>query len=641
MSIYPSEVSGDEAALDTALVGLIGPQSLDSMRGPQSRASKLDERALEKAHSNTRDVAPPMARIVSTKAEAGAATGNFVITYFNVGEPADGSPLEEHHIDWIRRNPGQILVASEVSKSMEAGLQRPTVEGRKAEDTDDGIEVKTRYKYITLRMELDKVATMIAVRERSALAITKVWAENRLHGLYTLKKVRRESRSKILVAKIELARPVAFFQKDLIVMGLHWHNMCAKKASGLSKAHDDFLAYLSNKIVELKVDVLCTDANMGMLALFSRLRSRGVCVDVGAWFPWQLQTGERAMDSCTIIFINKPGNYDLDKSLSSLHGDDRSGLFCTDQPIVDLHATNELRARLPVLHGRANSDTIAGNVYQGGFAVIQNLTYGFGKPYSCYLPKKPWDFSEALADFLTRSTSVEQQDEIARSSGRDRISRWGDKANSELHKAYKRDRLHMKEIRLDKAMFLFEAEWPKGAHFPLCAATRNNSDRTPEAKARRQGNKERNRLARTDSGPRTSVVTDVRAVRSHRASSATRSSVGAASSRGQFGIYVSQALEPQAASSSSAAWENWAGVQPHAAPSSRGSWDTSRQWPAARSSSQSGPQSRYRQPTSGRQTGEIQQTNPPLDTVVRHNSRGTYVPPERDPYRAWPHWAQQ
>ena len=236
--------------------------------------------------------------------------------------------------------------------------------------------------------------------------------------------------------------------------------------------------------------------------------------------------------------------------------------------------------------------------------------------------------------------TVEQQDALARSSGRDRVSRWGGTANNGAS-GYKRDRLHMKELRLDKTMFLFEGDWPKGAHFPLCAATRNNSDRSDEAKARRQGNKGRNRLARAESETRASVVTDVRAVRSHRPPSSTRSSVGAASSRGQFGIYVSQALEPQAASSSSAAWENWAGVQPHAAPSSRGSWDTSRQWPAARSSSQSGPQSRYRQPTSGRQTGEIQQTNPPPDTVVRHNSRSTHVPPERDPYRDWPHWAQQ
>jgi len=152
--------------------------------------------------------------------------------------------------------------------------------------------------------------------------------------------------------------------------------MCAKKASGLSKAHDDFLAYLSNKIVELKVDVLCTDANMGMLALFSRLRSRGVCVDVGAWFPWQLATGERAMDSCTILFINKPGVYELDKSRGSQHSDDRSGLFCTDLPIVDLQARTKLQARLPVLHGLALRNT---NVFQGGFAVIPNLNYGYGK----------------------------------------------------------------------------------------------------------------------------------------------------------------------------------------------------------------------------------------------------------------------
>ena len=372
-----SEASGDEDPVSP--VAPSGPQSLPSMRGPQSRASMQDARALEKAHSNTRDVDPPTALIVSTNAEVAAATGNFGITYFNVGEPAKGSPLEEHHIDWIRRNPGQILVGSEVSESMEAGIQRTTVEGRKAGKAGDGIEVKTRYRYLTLRMDLEKTATMIAVRERSATAIRKLFAEHHLHGLYTQNGVRRESRSKILVAKIELARPVAFFRKALIVMGLHWHNMCAKRASGFSKPHVDFLVYLYKKIVELEVDVLCADANMGMLALVSTLRSRGVCVDVGAWFPWQLATGERAMDSCTILFINKPGVYELDKSRGSQHSDDRSGLFCTDLPIVDLQATTELQARLPVLHGLALRNTNAGNVFQGGFAVLPNLNYGYGK----------------------------------------------------------------------------------------------------------------------------------------------------------------------------------------------------------------------------------------------------------------------
>ena len=260
--------------------------------------------------------------------------------------------------------------------------------------------------------------------------------------------------------------------------------------------------------------------------------------------------------------------------------------------------------------------------------------------YDSYLPKKPEQFRKALADFLEPSKTVEQQDALARSSGRDRVSRWGGTANNGAS-GYKRDRLHMKEIRLDKTMFLFEGDWPRGAHFPLCAATRNNSDRSDEAKARRQGNKGRNRLARAESETRASVVTDVRAVRSHRPPSSTRSSVGAASSRGQ-------PLEPQAASSSRGSWDtsgqDWKGYEPQAAPSSRGSWETSGQYAAASSSSQSGPQSRYRQPTSGRGSHmrrEIRQTNPPPGTEVSPNSRSTHVPPVRDPYWDWPHWAQQ
>ena len=164
------------AISNAALNGGEASDSRGKGQRPQLRAGRSLTRlqADRKAACNTaRPSAPLVPSVTSTGAIRGNR-GNLTVTYFNVGEPKIGSPLQEHHIAWLRNQPGMILIGSEVSESMEEGLKRETVEGvTAAEARSSGQrERKTSYKYLTLRLDLPKVASFIAVRDRCAHSLT-------------------------------------------------------------------------------------------------------------------------------------------------------------------------------------------------------------------------------------------------------------------------------------------------------------------------------------------------------------------------------------------------------------------------------------------------------------------------------------
>ena len=108
----------------------------------------------------------------------------------------------------------------------------------------------------------------------------------------------------------------------------------------MPEAHEDFIGFIYTTVVEYKVDIFAMDANMGMVKLLNCLRSRGLTVDVAAYFPWQLPTGEHVLDSCCILFINKPGVYQLEEGIRDAHGRGETGLYCTKPPQLDEETMN-------------------------------------------------------------------------------------------------------------------------------------------------------------------------------------------------------------------------------------------------------------------------------------------------------------
>ena len=54
------------------------------------------------------------------------------------------------------------------------------------------------------------------------------------------------------------------------------------------------------KIQEYDVKVLMGDFNMALFRVIPELRSRGVTIDLAAWYPWKSAEGVQMADSCGI-----------------------------------------------------------------------------------------------------------------------------------------------------------------------------------------------------------------------------------------------------------------------------------------------------------------------------------------------------
>ena len=96
-----------------------------------------------------------------------------------------------------------------------------------------------------------------------------------------------------------------------------------------------FWEWLSKKTYTFKVQVLMGDFNMSLFRVVPELRSRGLMIDLGAWYPWKSLEGQPMSDSCGIFFVDLPGVYTLTKSLRDIHAKDFTGILARGKKVGD------------------------------------------------------------------------------------------------------------------------------------------------------------------------------------------------------------------------------------------------------------------------------------------------------------------
>ena len=214
------------------------------------------------------------------------------------------------------------------------------------------------------------------------------------------------------------------------------------------KSSSDIVA----KVRQRQVTMLMMDANMALLLVVERLRSRGVHVDVCAWFPWATRDGHRRMDSCCIA-LSCPGAHQLE----FLKGENPQGNWGGVQKLPSRVVGDSQ------LHDHP----------------------GYGQLLHAYLPKTNTFDRFLYETFLKPSLapcSSHMEDHV-RSRGRHLDQRGFTGKNANI---YVKDKLHTRERRLDLGRFLFNGKWPNGAHYPLCVMTKMPSTRSAKAKQRRR-----------------------------------------------------------------------------------------------------------------------------------------------------------
>ena len=65
---------------------------------------------------------------------------------------------------------------------------------------------------------------------------------------------------------------------------------------------------------------------MSLFKFVPELRSRGVKVELVAWYPWKSTDGHAMADSCGIFFINRDVQVHTAIDLSNLHDSDENGI---------------------------------------------------------------------------------------------------------------------------------------------------------------------------------------------------------------------------------------------------------------------------------------------------------------------------
>ena len=109
-------------------------------------------------------------------------------------------------------------------------------------------------------------------------------------------------------------------------MVMHMHYYYANAGLGNEKLKE-FWDWLESMIRTYQVKVVMGDFNMCLFRVIPEFRSRGVTVDLAAWFPWKTKSGELMADSCGIFFIDEPGEHRLHKGLKDLHAENETGIL--------------------------------------------------------------------------------------------------------------------------------------------------------------------------------------------------------------------------------------------------------------------------------------------------------------------------
>ena len=89
-----------------------------------------------------------------------------------------------------------------------------------------------------------------------------------------------------IIAKVTLPHSVGFLGKEHQSMVVHMHNELANLVLGQTKLKA-FWDWLWEKIRRFNVQVLMGDFSMSLFRVIPELRSRGVEIELGAWYPWK------------------------------------------------------------------------------------------------------------------------------------------------------------------------------------------------------------------------------------------------------------------------------------------------------------------------------------------------------------------
>jgi hypothetical protein len=184
-------------------------------------------------------------------------------------------------------------------------------------------------KFISVRGSETGPSLLIAGRATTFRGMRLLHWQRLKDGKYHAKETSKTSRhaySRILVVGLVLKRPT-FGMKCVAVCNAHMHHSTAKKQSGqgFSASHKVFFDTLASAMAVHQVRILAGDFNMSMWIVCEELRTRGLQVDIAAWYAFKDELKNCvASDSCGIWIVKG-------RSCNPLLG---AGIFTDPEPVL-------------------------------------------------------------------------------------------------------------------------------------------------------------------------------------------------------------------------------------------------------------------------------------------------------------------
>ena len=237
----------------------------------------------------------------------------------------------------------------------------------------------------------------------------------------------------------------------------HLHQQVSNKNTGFRQNNDCYWPFLADRLREHHVQVLMGDFNMSLFKVVPELRSRGVPVQLAAWYPWRVYGSEEPMaDSCG-IFMCVP---------ATVTPQITANLFEEPWQTLDMHDANggpgqTLKTFLPKAQENTAKlrDTFAAVVAERDNAAV---AAGDGQGNQ----------DKAVVD---------ERDNAAVAAGDGQGNKGKGKGKGKRGRTpNQRTCLTVREKRLDPEIWRYQGTVHKGSHFPLAAFTNNVGRRSEE-----------------------------------------------------------------------------------------------------------------------------------------------------------------
>ena len=322
---------------------VVSEESQEESEGQEDAASAITERVRSKRRPKY--ITPAQQKLKSKWEGRNDAdhVGNIGWLFGNWGaRPADAAM--RNHLDTVlKKQPAMVIGLAECQEETESVLRREpsavadapsAVADAPTPGVVDGFHLRPEFPYLTLRGK-EHASVLIAVRDRPGSELQMLDFTRICHGEIKRRKSRQKAYaySRSIIAKVTLPNNVGFLGKDHVVMVVHLHHVFANsKWPGQTEV---FWDRMLQSIHRFNVQVLMGDFNMSLFKVIPELRSRGLQIDLGAWYPWKSLEGVPMSDSQGIFFVNLPGVYTLHKNIDDIHDMDPTGILARAPRTVD------------------------------------------------------------------------------------------------------------------------------------------------------------------------------------------------------------------------------------------------------------------------------------------------------------------